>query len=88
VLFLSETQIGKKTAENLAFSFGFDSSFAVSSDGRSGGLAMYWNKSMNLELIHFSQYHIDMRVLEPGKQPWRVTGIYGEANRSQRYKTW
>ncbi|KAM0827048.1 hypothetical protein ACQ4PT_068445 [Festuca glaucescens] len=48
----------------------------ISSDGRSGGLAMYWNNNLGMELIHFSQYHIDMKVPETGKEKWRLTCIY------------
>jgi hypothetical protein len=43
---------------------------------------------MQLTLRNFSKYHIDMVVEEQGKDPWRLTVWYGEANRSLRYKTW
>ena len=29
-----------------------------------------------------------MEVKEEGKEPWRLTCWYGEANTSMRYKTW
>lgn len=49
---------------------------------------MFWKKPYVLELRNFSKYHIDMLVKEEGKDPWRITGWYGEATRSLRYKTW
>ena len=88
VLCLQETQVGGLRARNLAHSFGFNRSYTVGSRGRSGGLAMYWNDNLNLELIHFSQYHIDMIVKKDEEQPWRITCIYGEANVNERQKTW
>ncbi|XP_071680070.1 uncharacterized protein [Lolium perenne] len=33
-------------------------------------------------------YHIDVIVKEVGKDPWRLTGVYGEAQTSERFKTW
>ena len=39
-------------------------------------------------LKKISKYHIDTFVSEKGKEPWRISFIYGEANRSLRYHTW
>jgi exonuclease III len=41
VLCIQETQLPKNRVEALAHSLGFDSSFAISSSGRSGGLAFF-----------------------------------------------
>ena len=46
-----ETQLHKKTVENLSRSLGFDKCFAVSSSGRSGGLALFWNKEIKIEVF-------------------------------------
>ncbi|PNT66467.1 hypothetical protein BRADI_3g12671v3, partial [Brachypodium distachyon] len=46
VLCLQETQVAGSRARNLAFTLGFTNSFAVGSNGRSGGLAMYWNNNL------------------------------------------
>ena len=88
VLCLQETQVGGLRARNLAFSFGFSRCYTVGSNGRSGGLALYWKDDLSLELIHYSQYHIDMIVKKNGEEPWRLTNIYGEATVSERQKTW
>jgi len=56
----------------------FDSCFAVSSRGKSGGLAMLWDNTVSLELITFLDNHIDMIVDEKiGSDKWRMTGFYG-----------
>jgi hypothetical protein len=62
-----ETQIHKSRVERLAPTLGFDKSFAVSSAGRSGGLGLYWKKNISMEILPFSQYHIDVIVKEGGK---------------------
>jgi hypothetical protein len=82
ILCILETQIVKKRAEGLAGMLGFDFSFGVTSSGRSGGLCLYWKKDVNLEIKKFSKYHIDSVISEPGKEQWRLTYFYGEANRS------
>ncbi|PNT76348.1 hypothetical protein BRADI_1g47296v3 [Brachypodium distachyon] len=41
VLCLQETQVGSMRAQNLSFTLGFQNSFAVSSSGQSGGLAIW-----------------------------------------------
>jgi hypothetical protein len=67
---------------------GFDNCFAMSSSGQSGGLGMFWNNTIDVEILSFSRYHIDARVTERNSDPWRLTCVYGEAQVSQRFKTW
>jgi hypothetical protein len=86
ILCVVETQIAKRHVEGLAHTLGFDSAFRVGSTGRSGGLCIYWKSPVQLCLRNYSKYHIDMVVNEAGKDPWRLTVWYGEANRSLRYK--
>jgi exonuclease III len=88
VLCLLETQIDKKRVEGLARTLGFDNSFAVSSQGRSGGLGLFWNNEINLEVLPYSQYHIDAIISSPTMEQWRLTCVYGEARVSERYKMW
>lgn len=60
----------------------------VEAQGRSGGLAMLWRESDHVRLRSLSQNHIDVEVHLEGRQPWRLTGFYGEPNRNLRSKTW
>jgi hypothetical protein len=83
-----ETQINKCRPENLRFSLGFDSSFAVSSSGRSGGLGLFWNNDVDVSVKKYSNYHIGTIVSEHRKELWRMSFIYGEPDRSLRYRTW
>jgi exonuclease III len=88
VVFILETQIAKSQVENLRYFLGYDNSFAVNSNGRSGGLGIFWNNEVLLKITQYSQYHIDMEICDNSKGPWRLTFIYGEVNRAEREKTW
>ena len=74
--------------ENLRYTLGFDASFAVSSDGRSGGLGLFWKNDVTVSVQKFSNYHIDTIIKVEGKEPWRISFIYGEPNRSLKSRTW
>jgi len=41
-----------------------------------------------VEFLPYSQYHIDAIVTEYGKEPWRLTCVYGDAQTAERHKTW
>src|SRR5437016_4181107 len=77
VLCVVETQLHKTRVESLARTLGFDNAFAVSSSGQSGGLGVFWNNAVKFEILPYSQYHIDGVVTELGKDPWRLTCVYG-----------
>jgi hypothetical protein len=49
-----ETQLHKKRVEDLSHTLGFDKAFAVSSSSHSGGLGLYWNKEINIEILPYS----------------------------------
>ena len=83
-----ETQVHKARVESLKGTLGYDNSFAASSSSRSGGLGIFWNNNTGVELLPYSQYHIDAIVTEFGKEPWWLTCVYGEAQLSERHKTW
>lgn len=55
---------------------------------RSGGLGIYWNNTTSVNLLPYWEYHIDAIISESGGDPWRLTCVYGEAQTTDRYKTW
>jgi exonuclease III len=59
---IQETQINRARSESLSSSLGFDHAFGVDSDGRSGGLVMLWNNNLNIDILGYSHYHIDVSV--------------------------
>jgi exonuclease III len=88
VIFIMETQINKNRVENLRYTLGFDNSFAVNTEGRSGGLGLCWKSDVTVSVLKYSNYHIDTKIREGDRAPWRMTFVYGEPIRSLRYRTW
>ena len=66
VLCVLETQVHTARVEGLKSTLGYDNAFAVSSSGRSGGLGIFWNNSIKMEIVPYSQYHIDVIITEAG----------------------
>lgn len=90
LLFVMETKIGGKRVEKLANSLGFGGSFAVDSDGLSGGIGLFWRTDVVVELKSFNLNHIDVLVKAVGddERPWRFTGFYGEPRKENRHLSW
>ena len=60
ILCILETQLEGSRVERLAEGLGFNKSFAVSSSGRRGSLGVFWNDSLKMQVICYSEYHIDV----------------------------
>jgi exonuclease III len=88
VLCVLETQVHKVRVEGLKSTLGYDNAFAVSSPGRSGGLGIFWNNNTRVDILPYSEYHIDSIIMVDGGDPWRLTCIYGDAQTSEQHKTW
>jgi hypothetical protein len=89
LLFIMETKIKGKKVENLQRLLGFAGCFAVDSNGLSGGIGLFWDDTVEVELKNYSQAHIDVEVKSKDQpQPWRFTGFYGEPRTENRYHSW
>ena len=58
------------------------------SDGRSGGVILFWKKEVVIEQIYSAPKYIDAKVIEHPGKIWRLTGLYGEPPWEDKYKTW
>ncbi|XP_074322878.1 uncharacterized protein LOC141659850 [Apium graveolens] len=87
-VFLCETIDNKSKVERVRRSLRFDGVISVDAIGKSGGLALMWRDKEQVQLRSLSKYHIDVEISMEGKDKWRLTGIYGEPDRTQRRKTW
>ena len=56
----------------------YNKSFVVSSLGRSGGLGIFWNDKIKLEVIGYPKYYIGVLVDDLVDIQVRVTFVYGE----------
>jgi hypothetical protein len=60
-----------------------------SSDGLSGGLALFWHDQINVEVQHVNERYIDAYVSEsPNSPQWRLTCVYGEPRVENRHRMW
>lgn len=71
LLFLSETKMRDYRARNFMWSLGYNGSFAVSSEGLSGGLVLFWSFSISVSLKAFSTQLIDIIVKTEHAEPKR-----------------
>ena len=68
---------------------GYSNGFNVSPIGRAGGLSLWWDNVLEVEIIYLSKHIIDARVKEEGTQLWiRVTAVYGTPYRSEKADFW
>ncbi|VFQ59853.1 unnamed protein product [Cuscuta campestris] len=88
LVFLMETKCVRKKVEYVIDKLGFDSVLAVDSSGRSGRLALFWNRESKVSLISYSRNHVDVNVLNKCNGPWRFTGFYAHPRWSQRLDSW
>ncbi|KAB1998912.1 hypothetical protein ES319_D12G123400v1, partial [Gossypium barbadense] len=61
---------------------------AVSSDGKSGGLALMWREGVRVMVQNYSKYHIDASVSMEDGETLRFTGFYGQADPRSRQNAW
>ncbi|KAL0387846.1 UNVERIFIED_CONTAM: hypothetical protein Sradi_2666400 [Sesamum radiatum] len=88
LVFLLETKCSSFKIGQVRYRFrmngiGFDC------EGRSGGLALLWDKSISCTLRSFSKNHIDVTVMTDDISPtWRFTGFYGDTDITKRKLSW
>jgi exonuclease III len=88
VLFLSETHLDKAKAGKLKRRLGFDKMEVWESDGRSGGLLMFWQEELGVSSVEARANSIDLRIKETSGAGWRFTGFYGEPSGDRKHLSW
>jgi hypothetical protein len=58
------------------------------SNGRSGGVALFWKKEVNVQQLYSAPNYIDAKIIGTDGTEWRLTGLYGEPKWQDKYKTW
>ena len=88
IVFLSETRQGKHFVEGVGRRIGFRHSIIVSMKGKGAGLALFWDDSVDVELINYGIHHVDVKVSVSGEIKWRGTFVYGEPRSQDRHCMW
>lgn len=69
IVFISETRQQNSRVENLRWRLSLKNCYVVNGEGKGGGLALNWDESVSLDILSYSQHHIDTFVYgEPGTQ--------------------
>src|SRR4051812_25147739 len=76
VIFLSESHLNKARAEQVCGKLGLDRFHIFESDGRSGGLVLFYNLANEVVLNFTSANYIDCFIMENNLVAWRLTGFY------------
>ncbi|XP_042962454.1 uncharacterized protein LOC122296722 [Carya illinoinensis] len=90
VVFLEETRLSARVVESCKFKFGFQNCLAVSTNGRKGGIALYWGRDVALSIINYSFIHFDVVVSDDSVVGghWFLTAIYGLPETHLCSRTW
>jgi hypothetical protein len=66
---------------NLRWKLGLKNRIAVDSDDRSGGLALFWHESVEVNLIKKNFFYIDVSTRLSPSDPWfQITFLWGAAD--------
>ncbi|KAL0386175.1 UNVERIFIED_CONTAM: putative mitochondrial protein [Sesamum radiatum] len=88
LVFLSETKCGNARFERVRDRLNMFG-ICVPAEGRSGGLALLWEKEVVVQLLSYSIHHIDVHILDGNSSTnWKFTGFYGEPDASRRRGVW
>jgi hypothetical protein len=60
----------------------------VSVKGKGGGLVLFWNNNVTVDLIDCGPHYIDVKILESNGIKWRGTFVYGEPITEVRHLMW
>jgi exonuclease III len=86
LLFLFETRHNKATLDSLHWRLGLKHCVSFIDEGKGGGVALFWDKSIEVELFKINSRVIDVMIHDQQKNmKWRSTFVYGEPCRHQRY---
>ena len=88
LIFLSESHLNNCKANELRRVLSFDSMFVVESDGRAGGLVLFYHKVNKVELNYISANFIDILFMNEEVVQWRFTGFYGHPNWCDHNLSW
>lgn len=71
--------------ERVTEKINFVNGLIVPKEGRGGGLGMLWKREVDLEIMGYSRYFIDVVITEQSLGfRWRIAGLYGNLETHRR----
>ncbi|KAG2712613.1 hypothetical protein I3760_04G135300 [Carya illinoinensis] len=88
LVFIMETKIRKQKSERIKRRLACEGCFVVEAVGKGGGLMLLWDSNVDVEIINFSQRHINAWVGGDGGTRWFLTCFYGPPETVRRKEAW
>lgn len=89
LVFLCVTRQASSRVETLKQRLGLRGFSGVDSNGLSGGLALFWDESLQVNILDKCDRYIDVSVVDQGSgTSWRTTYVYGEPRAENRHLMW
>ncbi|KAJ4782681.1 Endonuclease/exonuclease/phosphatase family protein [Rhynchospora pubera] len=88
ILFLSETKASTDRMKKFIPTLPLKNHAFYASKGLSGGIALCWSDTINLQVLEVTQNHIWAKIIYPYKPPWYLIGVYGDPTRTYNKKFW
>ncbi|KAB2614065.1 hypothetical protein D8674_036381 [Pyrus ussuriensis x Pyrus communis] len=89
MIFLSETKMKDHRILGVRRRLGYVYGFDVSPIGSSGGLSLWWEDNLEVNIIFSSKHIIDAVMRIKGQTLWsRITGVYGTSFRVEKNLFW
>ena len=88
-MFLCETRQSAKKVSRLRSRLGLRDFCGVDSVGQSGGLTLFWNEQLSVEIKEKKERFIDAHIRASSTDPfWHLTCVYGEPRTENRHRMW
>jgi hypothetical protein len=89
IVFISETRQQSNRVRNIKGRLASDNCFLVDGRGKGGGLALYWDNSIKLNIVSYGMHHIDTLIWDGDHHAaWRGTFVYGEPRVQDHHNMW
>ncbi|XP_030499797.2 uncharacterized protein LOC115715121 [Cannabis sativa] len=85
---IESKNVNVEVVERIKAQLSFEGCFCVEAQGHKAGIALLWKVQEEVRLLQYGHNFIDAEIIQQHSTPWRLTGIYGEPNRSLRFNTW
>ncbi|WCJ39803.1 DNAse I-like superfamily protein [Euphorbia peplus] len=85
---LLETKISGSSAEAICRKVGFSSWVRVEALGFSGGIWLFWNCGMKVDILFTNPQFILCRIQESNRNPWLLAAVYGSPDVYLRKNLW
>lgn len=88
-MFLSETRQDEGKLQQLRWRLGLKHFLSMKGEGSGGGIALFWDETITVDLLSMSNMYIDVLIRNPGYGfLWRCTFVYGEPKTTDRHLMW